>query len=302
MTGASGFVGRYLANHLATDGIRIIRFSRRGAPGHVPVDHAFDSIEQQAAMLRNVEVVFHLAARAHRHSNAASKTLHTRDNLEATKRLFEASVRAEVPKFVFVSTIRVLGETSVRPFVVTDPPRPSDAYSESKARAEEWLEQQQGRGVAIVIVRPPLVYGPGVGANFLRLMNAVGRGWPLPLAGATAPRSQIARTNLVDLLALCGRGSVSGFSVLHCRDDQDFSVRALIGVLAELMNRRARLFNVPARILGAVGAIAGMENVATRLFTAAQCDDSATRIAFGWHPRVASRDALNETVAWWRTL
>lgn len=225
-----------------------------------------------------------------------------RDNFEATRRLFEAAVRAEVSKFVFVSTIRVLGETSDRPFAATDPLRPSDAYSESKAQAEEWLAQQQGRGVAIVIVRPPLVYGPGVGANFLRLMNAVGRGWPLPLAGATAPRSQIARTNLVDLLALSARASASDFSILHCRDDRDYSVRALIEVLAELMNLRARLFNLPTTALDLLGRLAGIESVATRLFAAAQCDDSATRVTVGWHPRLTSRDALSETVAWWRTL
>ncbi|NJN52155.1 MAG: NAD-dependent epimerase/dehydratase family protein [Gammaproteobacteria bacterium] len=185
VAGADGFIGKYLADELESRHCDVTRSVR------TVMDHADASVEEQAKALADVDVVFHLAARAHRGSGGDA-SIYLRDNLETTKRLFEASLRAKAMRFVFVSTLRVLGETSPRPFRAADDPKPADAYSESKARAEAWLETQQGRGVAISIVRPPLVYGPGVRANFLKLLDAVGRGLPLPLGRATAPRSQLA--------------------------------------------------------------------------------------------------------------
>ena len=148
VTGANGFVGRYLCNHIETLGSRVTRASRRSLPGHVPIDHAFVTVEQQAKAIGLSDVVFHLAGRAHRQSGEDPDLFH-RDNVEATKRVFEAALRAEVRQFVFVSTLRVLGESSERPFAPSDERNPADAYSRSKAEAEEWLTDQHGRGMAI---------------------------------------------------------------------------------------------------------------------------------------------------------
>ncbi len=299
VTGASGFVGRYLCDHMEALRWRVTRASRRSLPGHAPIDHAFVSVEQQVKAVGLSDVVFHLAGRAHRTSGEDPSLFH-RDNFETTKRVFEAAVRVEARQFVFVSTVRVLGETSSRPFAPSDVRRPGDAYSRSKAEAEEWLEAQRGRGIAITIVRPPLVYGPGVRANFLYLLNAVGYRIPLPFARADAPRSQIARANLAGLLVACVRDKAPDLEVLHCRDDKDYSISELVRELADLMGRRALLFPAPVGMIDRVARLAGMK-AASRLFESAQVDDSHTRATLDWHPRVPSRDALNETVAWWRT-
>jgi UDP-glucose 4-epimerase len=205
-----------------------------------------------------------------------------------------------VRHFVFVSTIRVLGEASDSPFTKAHPRRPVDAYAESKAQAEVWLMAQRGRIPSISIVRPPLVYGPGVRANFLRLMNAVGRGWPLPVGCAVAPRSQIAVTNLTHFLGTCARHSHT-CELLHCRDDEDYSVRDLVLLLAQCMGRKARLLSIEPRVVRACARLVGAGDAAARVFERAQVDDSEARVLLSWQPPVDSRTALAATVRWWCT-
>jgi len=292
VTGSGGFIGRHLVGHLEVMGWQVI------APGRTEVDLATLPVVDLAARMASVDVVFHLAGRAHR-GGRDDAVHHERDNVRATERAFEAAVAARAQRFVFMSSARVLGERSTRPLTESDPVRPAGPYAESKARAERLLAAQRDRGIAISVVRAPLVYGAGVGANFLRLLDAIGRGLPLPIGAAMAPRSQIAVRNLVDLLVRC---TVHGgtFAVLHGRDDVDYSTYDLALALAAQMKRPLRAPAVPPSIVIGAATLLGRGAMARRLFEPAQLDDTSTRALLDWQPPQSSADALLETVRWWR--
>lgn len=296
VTGANGFIGLHLADHLEQSGWQVVRCQRSGARADVVADLATADPSLLAAATPAFDVVFHLAGRAHRRADPGA---YERDNVEATSRTFEWARLANARRFVYVSTIRVLGDVSRHPFRIGDPRQPVDPYADSKARAELLLESVAGLGPAVTIVRPPLVYGPGVGANFLRLMKGALRGWPLPLGRATAPRSQVAVTNLVDLLLRCCTDD-RGFRLLHVRDDRDYSVAELVQSLCAAGARRPRLWGVPRGIVRVALASIGQGALCTRLYSPAQIDDRATRSLLGWTPPVASTVALAQTVAWWQ--
>ena len=296
VTGADGFIGVHLCERLEREGWTVLRSQRSGGRADFAVDLATIDPQQMAAQSGPLDVVFHLAGRAHRRADAAT---YERDNVETTRRAWQWAQRAGARRFVFLSTIRVLGDVSRHPFRIGDPRRPGDAYAESKAEAEVYLEEVAGDGPAVTIVRPPLVYGPGVGANFLRLMQAAVRGWPLPLGRAAAPRSQVAVGNLIDLLVRCCADN-RGLRVLHVRDERDYAVADLVRALATAAGRSPRLLQIPPSLVRAALAVVGRARVSSRLFAPAQIDDRATRAVFGWKPPIESQQALLETVAWWQ--
>jgi len=296
VTGANGFVGSHVAAKLDALDWSVVRLGRSGARIDVIADLATMGPATIAERVRGVDVVFHCAGLAHRRADARACA---RDNVEATRRAFELARLVRARRFVFLSSARVLGDVSRHPFRVGDPRNPADAYAESKAEAEWWLETVAGVGPAVTVVRAPLVYGPGVRANFLALMRATLGGWPLPLGAATAPRSLVAIQNLVDLLVAC-LDDDRGHRLLHVRDAQDLSVAGLVRAIAAADGRGARLFYAPASFVRAGLRAVGRGALATRLFEPAQIDDRATRAAFGWTPTVATDAALTETVAWWR--
>jgi UDP-glucose 4-epimerase len=296
VTGANGFIGGHLARRLDVDGWRVTRLGRGGGELDVTADLARTDPGAIARSLPRVDVVFHCAGFAHRRGDA---TRALQDNLEATRRAYELARQLDARRFVFLSTVRVLGEVSRHPFRTGDPRRPVDAYAESKAAAEVHLESVVADTPAVTIVRAPLVYGPGVGANFLALLRATLAGWPLPLGCARAPRSQVAVQNLVDLLVACV-GDERGFRLLHARDETDLSVADLVRAIAAAGGRRARLVPVPEAVVrGALRAV-GRGALAVRLFEPAQVDDRATRTTLGWTPPCSIEDALAETVTWWQ--
>jgi UDP-glucose 4-epimerase len=295
VTGANGFIGSRLAESLERLGWSVVRVGRSGARLDFVADLSQSDPIELAGRLDTIDVVYHCAGLAHRR---ARHTGAQADNLAATRCTYEIARLKYVRRFVFLSSARVLGETSRHPFRTGDPRNPSDAYAESKALAEEYLETAAGGGPPVTTVRAPLVYGPGVKANFLALMGAVLRGWPLPLGRAVAPRSLVAVDNLVDLMVTC-LNDERGHRVLHVRDAQDLSVADLARAIAAADARRARLVPVPAGIVRAALALAGRGALATRLFEPAQLDDRATRTLLGWKPPLTTHTALEETVAWW---
>jgi nucleoside-diphosphate-sugar epimerase len=256
------------------------------------------------AALHGCDAVVHLAARVHVMHDAVGDVLgeYRRANTAGTARLAELAHAARVRRFVFVSTAKVLGEASPsgRPFTDDDPPAPSGPYALSKAQAERALERLAEDGtMRVVSVRPPLVYGPGVGANFLRLMHTVARGWPLPLGAIANRRSMVYVGNLADAIAaVLENPNASGPCLVS--DGEDVSTPELVRRVAAALDRPARLIPVPPALFFAAGALLGRRADVERLL-----GDFAvvpTRlISLGWRPPYSLAQGLVATVDWFRS-
>jgi nucleoside-diphosphate-sugar epimerase len=224
-----------------------------------------------------------------------------RVNVDATLALARRAADAGVGRFVFLSSIKVNGERTLpgQAFRMDDPVRPQDAYATSKLEAELGLREiARSHGMSVIVIRPPLVYGPGVKANFLQMMRWLYRGIPLPLAAVTTNRrSLIAVENLCDLIAACMRCESAGTRVLLASDGEDLSTAELLKRIGLALRRPARLFPMPAAVVRAMGAVTGRGDQIGRLLDSLQVDISATRALVGWAPPTGIDQALARTAA-----
>jgi nucleoside-diphosphate-sugar epimerase len=224
-----------------------------------------------------------------------------RINALGTERLARAAAEAGAARFIFLSTIGVSGdETSGAPCTEDSPPAPRSLYAASKREAEERLQAlSEASGLAVTILRPTLVYGPGNGGNFLRLMTAVERGWPLPFASLRNRRHLTYVGNLVSaIMAVLARRDATGAFVV-C-DAEGLSTPELVRHLAAALGRPARLFPLPAPALRWIGRAAGAGEVVRRLAGSLEADCGKLRRALGWRPPFAPEHGLAETAAWFR--
>jgi len=309
VTGARGFIGSALCERLRQSGWDVRAVARWDSVDH---DRGAIRCDDLAAVsparlddwLDGVDVVFHLAGRAHREDRGSEierYELYRRDNVATTRLLFPAAQRNGVRRFIYLSSIKVLGDTSEVPLAPTDEPDPQDVYAQSKLEAERYLEGARWQGdTKVTVVRPPLVYGPGVKGNFASLLAAVARGWPLPLGRADAPRSLIARSNLIDLLTIASEDTVN-WRILHARDDGDCTVCELVTLMARSFGRSPRLVSVPRGIVRFATALAGRRASFERLFEPLVIADDETRQALGWTPALPQANAIDEVIQWWRT-
>lgn len=292
LTGASGFVGRVVCPHLAASLPVVVAVRRDMAlPPDVEARRVgeLSADTDWSAALAGVERIVHMAARAHvmRDTETDPLEVFRRVNRDGTLRLAEQAAAQGVRRFVFVSTIKVNGEASPpdRPFAATDTPRPVDPYGIAKAEAEEKLLDLADRtGMEVVIVRPPLIHGPGAKGNLATLMRVVAHGLPLPLGGIDNRRSLLGVHNLAELLHLCLTHPDAAGQILLARDDDDVSTPDLIRRLAASMGRSIWLPPVPATWLGALAKLAGKSAAFERLAGWLQVDDSPTRRTVGWRP------------------
>ena len=286
VTGASGFVGRALMAHLSGQARSL---SLRTDPT------GWD------AVLAGASCVVHLAARVHvMHDRVADPLpLYRAVNTVATLDLARRAVRAGARRFVFMSSVKVCGERTLegQPFRESQAPAPEDPYGISKWEAEQQL-LALGRetGLEVVIIRPPLVYGLGVVANFARLLQTVERGVPLPLAGVNNQRSLIALPNLVDFIVLCTRHPAAAQQTFLVSDGDDVSTPELIRRIAQAQGRRARLFYVPPAVLIGAARLFRRAPAVERLCGNLQVDSSHARTLLGWTPPLSMRDGLAQTV------
>jgi len=255
--------------------------------------------------LSGVDTVVHLAARVHQLGEvpgAASDRRYDEVNRAATLKLAQDAVTAGVRRFIFVSSIKVNGDWTSpgRPFRADDPSRPSDAYARSKAAAEQQLLALMAEtGLEVVIIRPPLIYGPGVKANVAKLLDTLARGVPLPLGGVRHNRrSLLAVENLLDLLTLCIEAPQAAGATLLVSDDQDVSTAELLELLGAGLGKKARLIPIPAGWLEKVACLLGRAEVAQRLCGSLQVDIQPTKTLLGWQPPVTARSALQALGAW----
>lgn len=308
VTGASGFVGRALCARLRAEGLPLRALSRQtsreASPGSGLIQSpALAADSDWRALLAGCASVVHCAARVHVMADTATDALATYRavNTAGTLALARQAAAAGVKRFILLSTIKVHGEATApgSAFSASSPLAPQDPYAQSKAEAELGLrELAADSAMEIVILRPPLVYGPGVKANFARLLRAVERGWPLPLGCLTENRrSLLAVDNLVDLIHVClDHPAAAGQAFVAC-DGEDLSTAALLQRLAQAGGHRLRLLPVPVALLRALARLSGRSASFARLSDNLQIDMRATCALLGWQPPLDVDRALRACFA-----
>jgi nucleoside-diphosphate-sugar epimerase len=306
VTGASGFIGRTLCRRLAAAGVgvRAIVRSTAAEPDAVAVGDLGPDTDWRAA-IAGVDCVVHCAARAHVLDETATDPLaeYRRVNVRATEALARQAAAGGVRRLVYLSSIGVHGVTTNGrgPFRHDDAPAPAEPYAVSKLEAERALRAIAAReGIELVIVRPPLVYGPGVPANFLRLLRLVDRGWPLPFGAVRGRRSLLGVENLADLLLRCVQLPVAAGGTFLASDGEDLALPELIGLLAKFLGRRVPLLPVPPAMLRGAGRLAGVAAPLERLTGALEVDSTHTRDTLAWRPPVSVATGLAATARWYR--
>lgn len=305
ITGANGFVGRATGATLLAAGHEVCGAVRRavslpaGVTPVAPPDLGPDADWRPA--LDGVEAAIHTAARVHQvRAAAADPDAAIRAvNVEGTRALAEQAAAAGVRRFVFVSSIKALsdGRADGRSYCDDDAPAPTDAYCRSKAEAEDALRALAARtGLEVVILRPPLVHGPGIGANFGALVTLVRRGLPLPFGAIANRRSLVGVDNLADALRFVADHSKAAGKTLLVRDGEDVSTPELIRRLVRTMDRLARLVPVPPGLLRAGLRLIGRGAMADRLLGSLAVDDAGLR-GLGWVPLLGLDDGLRRAVA-----
>ncbi|MCP9469362.1 MAG: SDR family oxidoreductase [Nitrospira sp.] len=316
VTGASGFIGSALCRRLEGEGLGVqaavrdrskipVLSSSEGSTVEWVVLHDQSSDEETRQALKGVQTVFHLAARVHVMKDHAADPLgeFRRVNREWTERLARLAAEQGMRRFVYLSSIKVNGEESETPLTEQDVPRPQDPYGISKWEAEQALAAVSSEtGLETVVIRSPLVYGPGVGGNFLSLLKLIQSGLPLPLGSVRNRRSLIYRENLVDGLMACVREPRAVGQTYLVSDGEDLSTPDLIRRIACVMGRSVQLWPVPMTLLRVGGVLVGQRGAVARLTGSLQIDSSKIRRELGWSPPRSVDQGIKETVAWFLKL
>ena len=307
MTGATGFVGTALMQALSGNGsyktIAALRRSVENLPPGVQAAHVgdFTGDTDWTAALEDVAVIIHAAARAHIMRDTASDPLaeFRRINVDATLNLARQAAEAGVTRFIYLSSVKVNGEQtfSGQPFTEQDTAAPQDPYGISKHEAEVGLRQLSTEtGMEIVIVRPPLVYGPSVKGNFRSMMRWINKGIPLPLGAIHNQRSLIALDNLVDFIVTCIDHPAAANQTFLVADGEDLSTTELLRRVGQAMGKPARLIPVPMSVLKFGARLIGKQAMAQRLCGNLQVDISRAREVLEWNPPVSVDDGLRRAV------
>lgn len=299
VTGASGFMARVLLRMLAeTDCHQVVTLSRKKELPEVLDSSTLNQCFSTANfldLLDGVDVVVHTAARAHVLNEMATDPLaeYRKVNVDFTLNLARQCAQRQVKRFIYISSIGVHGVTSDRPFSVGDVPAPEEPYAISKIEAERGLVHLcQACGMELVIIRPPLVYGPGAPGNFARMVGWIASGIPLPLGAVDNRRSLISVDNLVDLILVCLDHPNAAGKVLLASDGEDVSTSELLRRVARAMGKPARLVPVPTPVLRAVASLAGKKSMARRLTGSLQIEMSSTTALLGWTPPISLEEGL----------
>jgi nucleoside-diphosphate-sugar epimerase len=289
VTGANGFIGSALCPYLARAGYEVVPVVRRrcGLPG----EYVITGEEEWSSTLQGCDTVVHLAGRAHVMHESQSEPLRAFRvaNVDASIALAHRAAVAGVRRLIFISTVKVNGEKTEpgRGFCEEDEPAPHDFYAASKWEAEQGLiDIARATGLEIVIIRIPIVYGPGVKGNFRALMNVIKARRPLPLGSVRNHRSFIALDNLLHFIALCANPEASpraANEVFLLSDGISVSTTELLEKIASAYGYRARLFSVPVSWMRFGALLIGKGAVVSRLFDSLVIDDSKARKLLDWH-------------------
>ncbi|WP_437880303.1 UDP-glucose 4-epimerase family protein [Pseudomonas sp. LRF_L74] len=304
VTGGTGFLGATLLARVNRQNVPVVAAVRQGSMllggiQHFLIGNLDASLDWEGA-LQNIDVVVHCAARVHvMNDNSADPLAEFRKvNVGGTLNLARQAAAAGVRRFIFISSIKVNGEgTRIgRPYHADDLPAPQDPYGISKMEAEEGLRALAAEsGMEVVIIRPVLVYGPGVKANFRSMMSWLSKGIPLPLGGIDNKRSLVALDNLVDLIVTCIDHPAAANQTFLVSDGEDLSTSEMLRRMGGALDRPARLLPVPAWLLRSAAALLGKRAVAQRLCGSLQVDISKTRTLLDWTPPVSVDAAMRKT-------
>jgi len=302
LTGATGFVGKSLCEELLKRNAPFAFQSRFGEANQSNVIREIDGNTDWSNVLKGISTVVHLAARVHVMSDSNRDPLRAYrcTNVDGTINLGRQAAAAGVRRFIFISSVKVNGESTSegRCFRPEDPPAPKDPYGISKMEAEQGLRLLASEtGMEVVIIRPPLVYGPGVKANFSALMRAVQRGIPLPLGAVHNQRSLVALDNLVDFIITCTTHPAAANQTFLVSDGQDLSTTDLVRGMAQASGVPARLLPVPVPILRLAARMFGKTDAIDRLCGNLQIDASKARNLLGWVPPVSVEEGLRRVLA-----
>ncbi len=304
VTGANGFVGRAFCDALEQAGIQPVRGVRGSADFNETAVGDINSATDWSAVLSGCDVVVHLAARVH--------VMHERDtdplaafravNTAGTLNLARQSAKFGVRRFVFLSSIKVNGEATISaPFTEADAVQPQDPYALSKWEAEQGLQQiAAATGLEVVVLRPPLIYGPGVKANFRSLLSWVNHRAPLPLAAVDNRRSMLYLGNLVDALLVCAEHPDVAGKTYVLSDGEDISTSDLIGRISAAFGKHPCLWALPEQWLTILARLVGKQAEAGRLLGSLQVDSSRFRHDTGWVPPFTLSQGIQQTVDWYR--
>lgn len=301
VTGAGGFVGTAVVAELAKQGMSYRAVTRTPREGFYCIGDIGPRTDWTVA-LDGVDTVIHLASRAHvMNETAVDPATHLRSvNVDSTLNLASQAIRAGVRRFVFISSIKVNGEATMpgRPFTAEDTPCPQNLYAQSKLAAEQGLfalASKPGADFEVTVIRPPLVYGPGVKANFATMMDWVNRGIPLPLGSVNNKRSFVYVGNLADLIILSAIHPKAAGQVFLVSDDEDISTTELFRKMARALRRSSWMMPLPTPLLNFGAAMIGQRAVTSRLTDSLQVDVTKTRELLGWVPRKSVSEGLRQT-------
>lgn len=308
VTGAAGFVGRHLCRQLRENGVCVVGGVRRRGQELPEVDELCEVVLRDdpkpfLPIPQDIDVVVHLAARVHIMRDSAERPLDEfrRINTAGTANLWRSAEGVGVRRFVFVSTIKVNGEQTLeRPFTHGDDPAPEDPYAISKHEAEVELQRLAlCSEMELVIIRPPLVYGPGVGGNFYRMLRIAASGIPIPFGAIDNRRSIISVQNLSDVLARCVSTEGIGGMTFLVADADDVSTSELFRLIRSEMGVPSRCFNVPIKALSLVAWLSGRYAEFSRITESLQIDVTHTTEILGWHPADTVRENIAAVVRWY---
>lgn len=316
VTGANGFVGKRVCSRLRKEGYAVRGAVRHYAPccdddvrwsatlnGEIVSVGDIDENIDWSTALDGIDVVVHLAARVHVMQEISKDPLESfrSVNVHGTERLARMAIEKGVRRFVYISSISVHGNSTVaRAYLEEDEAQPSSPYAVSKWEGELALRKiERESNLDVVIVRPPLVYGEGVGGNFLRMMQWVQKGLPLPLKSIRNKRSFIGIENLANLVACCVSHTKAAGETFLAADGEDLSTPDLVDCVAKFMGCSARLFSTPVSVIRAFGRITGKGDITDRLCSSLQVDAGKARSVLKWQPRISLDEGLARTVKWY---
>ena len=310
ITGAGGFVGRLLSARLLAEGWNV-RGTVLSSQSYSSLVSNVEPVEIEplgehtpwSHALVGIDTVIHLAARVHIMGDPSVDPLmeYRKVNTEGTGQLAREAAKAGVKRLVFISSIKVNGEEADVPYTEDSPEHPTDPYGVSKWEAEQLLRQIGAQtGLEVVVVRPPLVYGPGVKANFLNLMKMLQINVPLPLALVDNKRSFIYVGNLVDALTICAKHPAAAGKTYLVSDGEDVSTPELIRRVAHALGKPPRLFPLSPYLIRLAGTITGKGATVNRLLGSLVVDSSRIRNELGWRPPFTMERGLRETADWFK--
>ena len=307
VTGATGFIGSSLIHRLGTE--QVVVAVRKKGKLHMPelIEHAIGSLAANTnwqEALQGIDVVVHTAGLVHMIQATAKDALaeFRRVNVEETVNLARQAATAGVNRFVFISSVKVNGESTPlgQAFAFDNVPTPQDSYGISKLEAEQGLLDISNQvDMELVIIRPPLVYGPGVKANFLAMMRLLQKGLPLPFGAIHNCRSLVALDNLVDLIVTCLDHPAAANQTFMVSDDEDISTTELLLRMSKSLGMPAYLLPVPESLLQIGAKLLGKQDIIPRLLGNLQVDISHTKQILDWTPPINVNDGLKKTADWY---